>query len=135
MGDEFYNLVAYTDGGSRGNPGPSACAVWLPQFDEVTGLYIPYATNNEAEYHGLILALNTTLVLGYKHLKVYTDSQLMQRQITGQYSVKSEKIIPLFEGASDIIAGLSSFEIYHVPRSANKRADAECNRVMDEFRG
>lgn len=131
MADDFYNLIAYTDGGTRSNPGPGACAVWFPQLVRVVGCFLPYVTNNEAEYEGLILALMTAKRRGNRRLKVYTDSQLMQRQITGKYRVKNEKLIPLYETAIGMIGKLDSFEIFHVPRAANKEADAECNRIQD----
>lgn len=126
-------LVAMTDGGTRANPGPGACAVWFPQLGEVVGSPLYHVTNNEAEYEGLLLALDYTLHLSQKRLHVYTDSQIMQRQILGRYSVKASNLVPYYEKSMDMIKKLEKFDIFHVPRSANKEADAECNRVMDEF--
>lgn len=132
MNKDFENLIAYTDGGCRGNPGPSACAVWFPQLGEVSGYFIPNATNNQAEYHALILAINLTKKLGMEKLKVYTDSQLMQRQMTGRYAVRAESVMGLWLESHNLAKSLASFEIFHIRRSANREADEECNRIMDE---
>lgn len=124
-------LIAYTDGGSRGNPGPSACAVHIPDTNHSFGYYIGQKTNNEAEYEALYAALKYSLDIGVTHLIVYTDSELMARQVTGRYRMKSESLRPYLERVKSQIAQLKAFEIHEVRRAYNAAADAECNRILD----
>jgi ribonuclease HI len=125
-------LIAYTDGGSRGNPGKAACAVYYPQSGERQGKFLGIGTNNEAEYEGLLMALSTALDRDYKHLKVYMDSELVVRQITGIYRVNNMQLLELKVKADMLIEKLDKFEIFHVRREFNKEADAEVNRVFAE---
>lgn len=137
-------LIAYTDGGSRGNPGPAAAAVYFPDglvdaaFDEYTnvgrlhteGKYIGTRTNNEAEYEALILALQRALNHGYDKLTVFTDSEVMMKQMRGVYRCGAPTLIPLFEKAYGLACQLD-FEINHVPREQNKEADTIVNEVLN----
>jgi len=128
-------IVAHIDGGSRGNPGPAAYGVDIktPQGKSVTAFakYLGETTNNFAEYQGLLAALDYALSYGYPRLRVMTDSELMARQISGQYKVRSPDLKPLYDKARAMIARLESFSIRHVYREQNREADRLANQAMD----
>ncbi len=128
-------ITAYTDGGSRGNPGPAGYGVLLQAADgaPVAELseFLGIQTNNVAEYSALLGALEYALAHGHSHLRVISDSELMVKQIRGQYSVKSPDLRPLYEEARRRIARLEEFEIQHVLRGKNKKADQLANDAMD----
>ena len=130
--------VLQTDGGSRGNPGPSGIGYEIYTARdgvEVTlsdgGAYIGEATNNIAEYQALIWGLQNALALGVKHLSVRADSELMIKQIKGEYKVKNEGIKPLFLEVIKALRVFDSYDVCHVYREDNKRADALANEAMD----
>jgi ribonuclease HI len=129
-------IVAHIDGGSRGNPGPAAygVAIETTQGEPVTafGKFIGETTNNVAEYQGLLAALDYALSHGHPRLRILTDSQLMARQISGQYKVRSPDLKPLHDKARAMIAHLESFSIRHVYREHNQEADRLANQAMDE---
>jgi probable phosphoglycerate mutase len=129
-------IIAHIDGGSRGNPGPAAygMTVETAQGQPVTALgkFIGRTTNNFAEYQGLLAALEYALSHGYPRLRVLTDSELMARQISGQYKVRSPDLKPLFDKARAMIAMLESFSIRHVYREQNREADRLANQAMDD---
>jgi len=130
------DIVAFTDGGSRGNPGPSACAVWFPQLNKIVSRFINIATNNEAEYLGLILALQHTIELWWDDsvkLKVYSDSELVVKQVRGEYKVHNSRMFALWETVQVLISRLEGFEIHHIPRDENTKADAAVNECMDRM--
>jgi ribonuclease HI len=125
-------LKMRTDGGSRGNPGPASCGVFLPELDAKLGAYVGTSkTNNEAEYAGLILGLRHAVEQGYKQVSVESDSQLMVRQVLGEYRVKATTIIPLYEEAMVLLYGLDRYEIKHIARELNHDADGICNLILD----
>lgn len=128
-------IVAHIDGGSRGNPGPAAygVAVKTPQGQPVTAFakYIGEATNNFAEYQGLLAALEYALAHNYPRLRIMTDSELMARQISGRYKVRSPDLKPLYDKAQALISRLESFSIQHVYREHNREADGLANQAMD----
>ena len=128
-------IVAHIDGGSRGNPGPAAygVAIETTQGERVTafGKYIGKTTNNVAEYQGLLAALEYALAHGHPRLRVLTDSELMARQISGQYKVRSPDLKPLYDKARAMIAQMGSFSIRHVYREQNREADRLANEAMD----
>ena len=130
---------ANVDGGSRGNPGPAAYGVVVrdPRGDIVARLkkYIGKNTNNVAEYFGLIAALDYAQNHGVRALRVESDSELMVKQMSGQYKVKSEELKPLFERAKKMSQTFESFRISHVYREQNKEADALVNQALDETSG
>lgn len=132
-------IVAYCDGGSRGNPGPSGYGVSIEDGagHPVADLseFLGVKTNNFAEYSGLLAALEYALSHGYPRLRVVADSELMVKQMKGQYQVKSPDLRPLWEEAKRRAARLESFEIQHVLRGKNKRADALANQAMDRGTG
>ena len=132
-------ITAYCDGGSRGNPGPSGYGV---SIEDVTGHpvaelseFLGVKTNNFAEYSGLLAALEYAISNGYKQLRVVADSELMVKQMKGQYRVNSPDLRPLWEEAKRRVARLQTFEIQHVLRGKNKRADALANQAMDRGSG
>jgi ribonuclease HI len=130
---------ANVDGGSRGNPGPAAYGVVVrdPRGEIVARLkkYIGKNTNNVAEYFGLIAALDYAQNHGIRALRVESDSELMVKQMHGQYKVKSEELKPLFERAKKMSQTFESFRISHVYREQNKEADALVNQALDETSG
>jgi len=128
-------LVAYVDGGARGNPGPAGYGVVIE--DEVgrpianLSEYLGRQTNNYAEYSGLLAALNYALRHGFKALKVISDSELMVKQINGQYKVSSPVLKELHQRAMKLIDQIDYFEIRHVLREKNREADRLANMAMD----
>ncbi len=130
---------ANVDGGSRGNPGPAAYGVVVrdPRGEIVARLkkYIGSNTNNVAEYFGLIAALDYAQNHSIRALRVESDSELMVKQMRGQYKVKSEELKPLFERAKKMSQTFESFRISHVYREQNKEADALVNQALDETSG
>lgn len=127
---------ANIDGGSRGNPGPAAYGVVIR---DATGTvvarlkkYIGRNTNNVAEYFGLIAALDYAETRGVRALRVESDSELMVKQMRGQYKVKSGDLKPLFERAKKMAQALDSFRIEHVYREQNREADELVNQALDE---
>lgn len=132
------DLVAHVDGASRGNPGPAAYAVVLASNGaQVASLskFLGRTTNNFAEYQGLLAALAYALEQGHRRLRVFTDSELMARQINGVYKVKHPDLKPLYDEARRRISQLEAFSIAHVPREQNRDADRLANRALDEARG
>jgi ribonuclease HI len=132
-------IVAYCDGGSRGNPGPSGYGVSIEDTagHPIADLseFLGVKTNNFAEYSGLLAALEYALAHGYPQLRIIADSELMVKQMKGQYRVNSPELRPLWEEAKRRVAGLERFEIQHVLRGKNKRADALANQAMDRGTG
>jgi len=127
---------AKVDGGARGNPGPAAYGVVIrdAQGEIVARLkkYIGQNTNNVAEYFGLIAALDYAETHGIRALRVESDSELMVKQMRGQYKVKSGDLRPLFERAKKMAQTLESFRIEHLRRDQNREADALVNQALDE---
>jgi ribonuclease HI len=130
---------ANIDGGSRGNPGPAAYGVVIrdPRGEIVARLkkYIGRTTNNVAEYYGLIAALDYAQSNNIRSLRIESDSELLVKQMRGQYKVKSADLQPLFERAKKMSHSLASFRINHVYREQNREADALANEAMDEVSG
>ena len=129
-------VIVHIDGASRGNPGPAAYGVVVESADgsRVAALsqYLGKATNNFAEYQGLLAALDHALSNHYSRVHVRTDSELLALQIQGVYKVKSPGLKPLCERARQLIARLDSFSIEHVPREQNREADRLANLALDE---
>jgi ribonuclease HI len=130
---------ANVDGGSRGNPGPASYGVVIrdPRGEIVARLkkYIGHNTNNVAEYFGLIAALDYAQTHEIRALRVEADSELMVKQMRGQYKVKSEDLRPLYERAHKMAQTFESFRIDHVYRERNREADALANQALDETSG
>lgn len=130
---------ANIDGGSRGNPGPASYGVLFrdPRGQVVARLkkYIGRSTNNVAEYYGLIAALDYAQQHGIRALHIQSDSELLVRQMRGQYKVKSPELRPLYERARKMAQSFDSFKIEHVYREQNAEADALANEALDETSG
>jgi ribonuclease HI len=130
---------ANIDGGSRGNPGPASYGVVVRdaggQIVAKLKKYIGRTTNNVAEYYGLIAALDYAQAHAIRALHIESDSELLVKQMRGQYKVKSEELRPLFERAKKMSATFDSFGINHVYREKNKEADALANEALDETAG
>lgn len=125
----------FTDGGARGNPGPSAIGAYI--FDKndklitFDGKFLGKATNNEAEYKALILGLETANKEGIKEIDCYLDSELVVKQLNGQYKVKQEHLAKLKEQVQDLVFLFEKIAIHHVPREENKHADRMVNVILD----
>ncbi len=126
-------LDAYIDGGSRGNPGEAGIGVHFPGVVRIAE-YIGTGTNNFAEYSALITAVRYAVFCRCEQLHVYADSELVVKQIQGEYQVKNENIRPLYQHAQRWIALIPSFAISHVRREFNKEADKLANLAMDTRR-
>lgn len=137
MADRPRTLTLHSDGASRGNPGPAAAAfVLLDGRREVAvgSRYLGRATNNEAEYHALLDGLEAARQLAPERLDVLLDSELLVRQLRGLYRVRSARLLQLWRQARELLAAFSRVEIRHVPRTANRHADALANQVLDAQR-
>ena len=125
----------YTDGGSRGNPGPSACAyVLLDTQDTIikkNGLFLGVTTNNQAEYQSLKMGLEAALRHKADTVHVYMDSTLVVNQMKGLYKVKNRDLIPVNASVRDIVTRLPNVTFTFVPREYNKLADALVNEILD----
>ena len=117
----------YVDGAAKGNPGDAGIGAILLDNEGNTvfsvGRYIGKATNNQAEYRGLILGLEKTLANGAKDVVVFTDSELMVRQITGQYRVKDAILKRNHARVCKLLESFRSFQIQYIPRQENREAD------------
>jgi ribonuclease HI len=132
-------LIAHSDGGARGNPGPAGYGVAI---DDQSGHkiarlseYLGHHTNNFAEYQGLIAALEYALQHGPRALQVISDSELLVRQIKGIYKVKNSTLKDLHARATELIAQLEWFSIGHALREHNQEADRLANEAMDKGMG
>ena len=132
-------FTAHCDGGSRGNPGPSGygAVVQDPQGQVVARLseFLGRRTNNYAEYKGLLAVLAWALSNGVRRLRVFSDSELMVRQMKGIYKVKNPGLRPLWEEAQRQSRQFDAFEMRHTLRGGNKEADRLANEAMDKGMG
>jgi ribonuclease HI len=130
---------ANIDGGSRGNPGPASYGVVIRdgrgEIAAKLKKYIGRTTNNVAEYYGLIAALDYAESHGVRAIRIESDSELLVKQMRGQYKVKSEDLRPLFERVHKMSKAFDSFRIEHVYREQNREADALANEALDEAEG
>ncbi|HET6923443.1 MAG TPA: ribonuclease HI family protein [Anaeromyxobacteraceae bacterium] len=126
----------FTDGAARGNPGPAGAGAVIvsPQGHIVAkvGKFLGENTNNYAEYMGLILGLRRAKAMGIKELEVLADSELVVRQLNGEYQVKAENLKALFEEARQLLSAFSEARVRHIPREENEAADEMSNRAIDE---
>jgi ribonuclease HI len=134
-----HHLIAHSDGGARGNPGPAGFGVVIQDESgkKVAALseYLGHQTNNFAEYQGLIAALEYAVKTGPKALKLISDSELLVRQIKGIYKVKNAVLQDLHARAKELIAQLDWFSIGHALREHNQEADRLANEAMDKGTG
>lgn len=128
-------VIVYTDGASRGNPGRAAGGVSVCDGGgkEIFSCskYFGEMTNNQAEYRAFLMGLEQAKRLGAKHIEVRSDSELLVRQINGEYRVKDKHIRPLYEKAQALLREFVSFEVRHVMRDQNPRADRLANLALD----
>ena len=133
-------LTIHTDGASRGNPGAAAFAYVIARPDEPPieeGGCLGEMTNNQAEYTALVRALERSLRLGAEHrLHIHADSELMVKQMRGEYKVKNAELRDLYDRARDLADKFTGGVVFtHIRRELNKRADALCNEALDGKRG
>jgi ribonuclease HI len=126
------SLTMYSDGGSRGNPGPSSCAAWFPALQMGVSEFIPEATNNEAEYRALILGLKWALSNGYDSVVARADSKIIVNQVSGVWRINFPHLQLLKDQVDELTVHLKAFEIMHIKRADNAEADRLCNECMDE---
>ena len=144
--EKFPSLILYCDGASRGNPGPASIGAALYQKEDnqenetansepvrEVSRAIGTATNNIAEYKSLIGGLEAAREAGADTIDIRMDSELIVRQITGQYRVKNENLKPLFQEVKGLLAQFKDWRIKHVPRAQNKKADSLANLALDQF--
>lgn len=138
----FMAIEVHTDGGSRGNPGPAAAGVVIgAPFDVSYGKFMGVATNNEAEYEAVILALEKLKGLVGKgkakevDVRVFMDSKLAVEQLNGRYKIQSSNIIPRFIKIHNLKVDFASVTFQHVPREQNKGADKAVNVELDKHAG
>ena len=128
-------VVVHVDGGARGNPGPAAAAavVSTPEGDvlDEASATLGTATNNVAEYHGVLLGLERARALGASEVELVGDSELVARQIGGTYKVKHAAMKPLYERAMAALRDFDRWSFRTVPRTQNERADALVNAALD----
>jgi ribonuclease HI len=128
-------VVVYVDGGARGNPGPAAAAAVVTTADgeelAERSAYLGEATNNVAEYRALLLGLELARELGAREVDVVNDSELVSRQIGGEYRVKHAGLKPLYLEAMAALRGFDRWSVRSVPREGNERADQLVNDALD----
>ena len=130
-----FDVTAHIDGGARGNPGPAAYAVVVQsaQGEVLAELseYLGHKTNNYAEYSGLLAALEYAARAKYQSIKIFSDSELLVRQMQGRYKVSSPSLKELFDQAQLLVHKFHVFAIEHVARERNKHADRLVNHMLD----
>jgi ribonuclease HI len=128
-------LVVHVDGGARGNPGPAAAAAVVSEPDgdvvDEARQTLGVATNNVAEYHGLLLGLERARALGATEVEVVNDSELVAKQVNGEYKVKHPDMKPLHAQARAALEGFDRWTVRSVPRAQNAAADALVNAALD----
>jgi ribonuclease HI len=128
-------VVVHVDGGARGNPGPAAAAAVVSTPDgqvlDESARLLGETTNNVAEYRALLLGLERARDLGADEVEVVNDSELVARQVTGDYRVKHPDLVPLHRAAMEALRRLRAWSIRSVPRAENAAADALVNRALD----
>jgi ribonuclease HI len=128
-------LTVYTDGASRNNPGEAGAGVYVLEAGrpiEKIARYLGRTTNNIAEYTAAIIALEYAVKAGAKKVNLFADSELLVKQLNGQYRVKNEGLKPLYQKVKQLIASIGTVEVQYIPRAMNKEADALANKAIDE---
>jgi ribonuclease HI len=131
------SVKIYTDGASRGNPGPASIGVSFNTIEDEEFFTLSEAigdnTNNYAEYFAMVRALRTAKENKVDNVWVRTDSEFMVKQLKGEYKIKSEKIKPLYEEAFELLSSFKKKKLEHVRRELNKRADELANQALDKL--
>lgn len=129
------HVIVYSDGGSRGNPGPSASGFVVMDDNEQVihegGLYLGITTNNQAEYHGVQLGLEKALELGAKHVDFRIDSMLVVNQMNGVYTIKNRELWPINERIHELVSQFDKVTFTHVKREFNQLADGMVNKILN----
>jgi len=129
------DAIIYADGGSRGNPGPSAAGFVImdgaQQVIAQGGEYLGITTNNQAEYHGVLLALEKAHEIGLKQVDFRLDSMLVVNQMNGIYTIKNRELWPINERIRELMKGFDRVTFRHVPRELNQLADGQVNKALD----
>jgi len=131
-------IVIYTDGGSRGNPGPAGIGIWIETLNKKYGECIGIKTNNDAEYEALIFGLKKVKALVGKtkaknfNIECYADSELMVNQLNHEYKLKEERIQKYFIEIWNLMLDFKGVKFNHVPREKNKVADGMVNETLDK---
>lgn len=134
---EKNKIIIYTDGGSRNNPGPAALGVYFPDFNKEYSEFLGIATNNEAEYQGVVFALKKAKQLVGKEnakkteIEIKADSELVVKQLNGEYKLKEEKLIAPFIEIWNLKQEYKKVSFTHIPREQNKKADLMVNKELD----
>lgn len=130
-------VLIYSDGGARGNPGPAATGYVIYNQNGILlqekGEYIGIATNNQAEYKALISALSVAKKLKAQEAVCYLDSELVVRQLLGEYKIKNPGLKELFKKTSSLISSFLKIDFKHIKREENKQADKLLNQVLDNL--
>lgn len=128
----------FTDGGSRGNPGPAGAGFVMKDSQGGTilsrGIFLGQTTNNVAEYTAVLKGLAAAKEMQAESVRLFSDSQLLVRQLNGQYKVKSDNLKQLYTDSMELLASFKSWQAIHIPREQNAEADAMANRAMDKRR-
>ena len=131
-------VTIYTDGAARSNPGPAAigCVIKDEKGNTVATISrcLGATTNNQAEYRAVIAALEKAVSLGARQVVLYSDSELVVKQINGQYKIKHAALRPLYMEIVRLAGALESFKVFNIPRERNKEADALANRALDSVK-
>ena len=130
-------VTAWIDGAARGNPGPAGYGVYMTKDREVIEIsgFLGNTTNNVAEYAGLINALVLAASEGAREVEIISDSELLVKQMLGQYRVKHPNLVPLHAQAKSLAQKFARFSIRHTLRAGNKNADRLANRAVDRGEG
>lgn len=131
-------IKIFADGGSRGNPGPSAGGFAILDMEDniikKSGKYLGITTNNQAEYHSLKGALESAVIINAQIVHVYMDSLLVVNQMKGIYRVKNRDLWPIYQSIKQMLPNFKTIEFNHIPRELNKLADSLVNETLDSTR-
>jgi len=129
-------MILFADGGARGNPGPAAAGVVLKNSKNETlatiSNFLGTATNNQAEYAGVILGVKKALELSATELDIYLDSKLIVEQVSGRWKIKDLELKKLAEKVHAGLEQLGKWQIHHIPREKNREADLLANQALDK---
>ena len=135
MNSKTTQIIVYTDGASRGNPGPAAAGFVLNDSDgaqlQAKAFFMGQATNNVAEYTAVIKALEVAKQLDAEQILLFSDSELLVRQVNGRYRVKSQLLKPLFQQTIALLGEFKQWQVKHINREKNRQADSVVNQALD----
>jgi ribonuclease HI len=130
----FGKVQMFCDGASRGNPGRASSAFWIQENGTILfegGEDLGIATNNVAEWSALLFGLKKAKEIGIKNMEVFLDSELVVKQIKGEYRVRNSVLFPIFQSVQSLLPFFESLSFIHIPRENNKKADAIANNILD----